>query len=147
MYFLIKGGILIMAITEKKFEKCSYKLEIKPGKKIVYETISGFWSDKEYVIYANSYKTTLQQDISRMGNWIKVIDMRDYKASTVVDLITEHIKWCKAIGLQYLVIIADQVIVKMQIKRSTKEKNVEIVPSEYFATEAEAEEFVKSIGY
>lgn len=136
-----------MAISEKKFEKCSYKLETKPSKKIVYETIEGFWSDKEYLDYVNSYKTIMQQDISRMGNWIKLIDMRNYKTSTVADLITEHIKWCKEVGLQYLVFIADQTIVKMQMKRSIKEKNVEIVPSEYFATESEAEKFAKSIGY
>ncbi|KZL89873.1 hypothetical protein [Clostridium magnum] len=136
-----------MAIAEKKFEKCSYKLETKPSKKIVYETIEGFWSDKEYSDYVNSYKTIMKQDIARMGNWIKVIDMTNYKTSTVVDLITEHLKWCKEVGLQYLVFIADQTIVKMQMKRSTKEKNGEIVASEYFSTQSEAEEFIKSIGY
>jgi hypothetical protein len=132
-----------MSKLNKKFSKCAYTLEIVSGEKRVYEKIDGFWTDAEYSIYANSYTNDLASDIKRMGKWVKIIDMKDYKTSTVVDLISEHIKWCKNNGLEKCLLVVGQAITKLQMTRSTKD----VVPNEYFETIDEAKAYAKSLGY
>lgn len=132
-----------MAKVNKKFPKCEYTLETVSGEKRVYEKIDGFWTDTEYVAYANSYTNDLAADIKRMGKWVKIIDLTGYKTSTVVELISEHIKWCKTNGLDKCLLVVGQAITKLQMSRSTKD----IVPNEYFETIEEAKSYAKSLGY
>ncbi|WML35909.1 hypothetical protein [Clostridium sp. OS1-26] len=131
-----------------KPNECSYTLETKPGQKRVYETITGLFTDEEYSEYHNEYAVQLCSEIKNMGKWIKVVDMRKYKMSSVVESVSKHLKWCSDNGLQASIVIADGVLVKSQMNRSTKvDGSKELFPQFYVTTLEEAEAKARELGY
>lgn len=134
--------------NQGKANESSYVIETKSGQNRVYETISGLFTDDQYKQYHNEYENQFASEVKRMGKWIKFVDMRKYKMSGVVESVSDHLKWCKNSGLQACVVVADQMLVKSQMKRSSKGDNgSELFPQFYVATEQEAEAKAKELGY
>lgn len=131
----------------KDQEKGMFTLETEG--KVVKEVISGLWKNEDYKRYTDSYEKQLVGQVKRMGKWAKLCDMRDYKMSSVVDAVNEHLKWCSDNGLQETVCIVPQIVVKMQMQRTAKDKetNKEFIKSSYFETIEEAVKYLKEKGY
>lgn len=123
--------------------------EVSAQNKVVTEIISGLWSNEDYARYSEAVEKGLLRDIKKMDKWAKLCDMRDYKMSSVVDKVNEHLQWCVANGLQETVCVVSGIIVQMQMKRTAKDKetNKEFVKTTYVETMEEAMAYLKSKGY
>ncbi len=123
--------------------KNMFTLEANVQRGIVYEQPTGFWQAEDYARYVDAYQTKIYADIKNMKKWIKLVVLDDYKTSSIVDEIQQHVKWAQGEGLEHIIIVAPQAIVQMQMKRGTKDT----VPTTFFNTKEEAEAFSKSLGH
>lgn len=123
--------------------KNMFTLETNVQRGIVYEQPTGFWQAEDYARYVDAYQTKIYSDIKSMKKWVKLVVLDDYKTSSIVDEIQQHVKWAQGEGLEHIIIVAPQAIVQMQMKRGAKD----MVPTTFFSTKEEAEAFSKSLGH
>lgn len=131
----------------KDFGTGNVTIESHPSKKIMFEKPAGLWKEEDYRgIYMDAYENKMITDIKAMGSWVKICDMREYKMSSVVECVQDHLKWCSSVGLKEIVFIYPETfLVQSQMKRSCKD----IVDITNLSDEKEAwaraEEIAKSL--
>lgn len=131
-------------IIIKDKEKGLFEIKVDTDRKIIYEKNINLWQKEDFIRYTQVFKNELIRDIKKMGKWAKVCDLRDYKTSAISDEMNEYSKWAAEQGLSHVAtIVNNSALIKMQINRVAKE----IVKLDYFDNEAEANAWLKSVGY
>jgi hypothetical protein len=119
-----------------------YTIKYDSTRKIVYEAPVGLWTKEDYAEYHSQFENKIGPALGGQP-WAICTDLRKYKISDLGDVIAKHTEWMQNNKLQYIALIVDSAIVKMQINRAVAGK----VPQQAFLNEEEAETWLKSKGY
>lgn len=123
-----------------KDAKGMYILKIDEKNRIVYEYVTGYFEKDDYSRYHNDYKENILPIIGKHP-WVKCANLKKYKVSDITEEMCEHHTWERKNGLQLMIAVSDNTIVKLQLKRKNH-ANLLIVKSQ-----EEAEKHLKSLGY
>jgi hypothetical protein len=124
----------------------NYTLEVDEQRRIIREKIYGLWKADT----ARSYYEDFKKEVAPLtsGKWAKLINLNNWKLSypEVVDIIGEHLKWCRENGMVLSVNVIDNSITENQLKKMFTMGGTEKI-SHLFRTMEEADKFLKSNGF
>lgn len=120
-----------------------YTIEVDKARKIVKETPMGLWKKEDVDRFHNDYASKVMPQLGAAKSWAIISDLRDYKTSSVVEELKNHVMWKVEKGLHRAAIIVDSAITKMQMKR-TGGTAMEPMP---FTSEQEASDWLKEQGF
>jgi hypothetical protein len=119
-----------------------YLIEFDSERRFVYEAPIGQWTKEDYAEYHSQYVNKIGPALGKRP-WAICSDLRKYKISELGVIISKHIDWLQENNLQYIVLIVDDIFVKMQVNRAIAGK----IPQHVFLNEEDAEAWLKVKGY
>ncbi len=119
-----------------------YEIKVDKQRRVIYERCIGLLKEEDTQRLHNEYMKKIVP-LFNGKSWAKCSDLRNYKTSTVVDAMNTHINWCEQHGLVTGAIIVDQMIVKMQMNRVSKNT---VQPTAFKSVE-EADKWLKEQGF
>lgn len=124
----------------------NYTIEIDTDRKLVLEKIYGIWKKETAEEYYNEFRESVAPLVGK--EWAKLINLCNWKSSypEIVDVIGEHLKWCRENGMVLSVNVIDNPVTIRQLKRMFTVGGIEDI-SEICKSQAEAERLLKSRGY
>ncbi|MEW5925381.1 MAG: hypothetical protein AB1746_15475 [Candidatus Zixiibacteriota bacterium] len=124
----------------------NYTVEADVDRKIMKEKIYGIWKKDTARSYHEDFMAEAQPLLKE--KWGKIIDLRNWKSSypEVVDVIGEHLKWCRENGMVLSVNIIDNPVTLSQLKRMFVLGGTENI-SKVFNSIEEADRFLKQNGF
>lgn len=124
----------------------NYTVEADIDRKIIREKIYGIWKKETALSYHDDFITEAKPLLNE--KWGKIIDLRNWKSSypEVVDIIGEHLKWCRENGMVLSVNIIDNPVTLSQLKRMFVLGGTEKI-SKVFNSVEEADRFLKQNGF
>jgi hypothetical protein len=96
----------------------NYTLEPDTERNIMREKIYGIWNAATAREYSEEYIKTAGPLIKK-GNWSKIIDLNNWKSSypEVIEIIGEHLRWCRDNGMVHSINIIDNPVTTNQLKK------------------------------
>ncbi|AJY74212.1 hypothetical protein [Paenibacillus beijingensis] len=120
-----------------------YVLNVDVPRGVVYQKPRGFWKEEDALRFVEDMKTKVIPLLEKK-KWVVISDVREYKVSSITEILNELIAYSHQKGQVGGGIIVESALVKMQLTRSTKSS--EIAPV-VFTSEEEAEAWLKEQGY
>jgi len=124
----------------------NYTIEADIKRKIIREKIYGIWKKET----AEDYHRDFMEEAKPLtkGKWGKIIDLRNWKSSypEVVDVIGEHLRWCRENGMIISVNVIDNPVTLSQLKRMFVLAGTQNI-SKVFDSIKEADTFLSQNGF
>lgn len=120
-----------------------YELEVDVRRGVVYQTPRGFWKEEDALRFIADMKTKVIPPLQNR-KWVVISDVREYKVSSITELLNELVLYSQQHGQVGGGIIVESALVKMQLLRSTKSTDI---PPVVFTGKDEAETWLKEQGY
>ncbi|RKX27433.1 MAG: hypothetical protein DRP46_09925 [Candidatus Zixiibacteriota bacterium] len=124
----------------------NYTIEADIKRKIIREKIYGIWKKET----AEDYHRDFMEEAKPLtkGKWGKIIDLRNWKSSypEVVDVIGEHLRWCRENGMIISVNVIDNPVTLSQLKRMFVLAGTQNI-SKVFDSIKEADTFLRENGF
>ena len=135
-----------MRITDIKGK---YQLEVSEGGTIVHETINdtyrGLWNEADFRRMHADYVSKIYP-LVKGKEWVKCVDMINYKTSNIDSAMTQHLEWAAKNGMHKGCIVTDSLVNQMQIESNAGGKDSPICP-DVFTSKEKAVEWLHSGGY
>lgn len=126
-----------------KDKKEMYSIEIDINRRIVYERINGYFSNKDMERYHNDYVNNVLLLISVNKPWAIITDLRYYRTSNINKEINMHVNWKVENNLKKVAVVTESPFTKLQMRR-VGEKTIEPV---FFEDIKEADEWLRRQGF
>ena len=124
----------------------NFTIEADAERKIIKEKIYGIWKKET----AEEYHRDFMEEVKPLikGKWGKIIDLRNWKSSypEVVDVIGEHLRWCRENGMVVSANIIDNPVTLSQLKRMFGIAGTENI-SKVFSSVKEADRYLRENGF
>lgn len=129
-------------------EKQMYSIEVDTKNRIVHEKNIGFWKLEDFKRFDNEYRSKIEKELNKSGikPWAKISDLTEYKMSSIVDELQNHVTWLSSKGWTHCAVILPEKMVqtvKLQMKRSAQTK----IKENYFASLLEAKKWLATEGF
>lgn len=94
-----------------------YTLDADPDRRLMIEKIYGTWKRETAESYHRDFVEVAEPLVGR--KWAKIINLTNWKSSypEMVQVIGEHLRWCRENGMVLSVNIIDNQITKNQLKQ------------------------------
>ncbi len=123
-----------------------YSIDVDRETRIVYEKIFGVWRVSTAQNFVKDYEVEVATLIKKP--WVRLCDLTNWKTSypEVIDIIGEHLVWCKKHKMVWSVNIINNPVTYGQLQRMFDKGGTREI-SKTFRTRTEAEHFLREQGF
>ena len=123
-----------------------YSIDVDPKIRTVYEKIFGVWRISTAESFVRDYEVEVAPLIKKP--WARLCDLTNWKTAypEVVDIIGDHLVWCREHNLAWSVNIINNPVTFNQLRRMFAKGGTKEI-SRTFRTRIEAEQFLREKGF
>ncbi|RKD33455.1 hypothetical protein [Thermohalobacter berrensis] len=133
---------------EIKDPKGKYILKVDKDRRLVYETLKGYWRLEDMERFHNDYVSKIIP-LFNGKEWAKCCYINAYEAAMITDDIKSHVKWAVSNGFRKAAMILEgnnqyNSVIDLQIRLAVKNTKLHL---EKFESINEADKWLKSEGF
>lgn len=123
-----------------------YTIDADPDRRLMVEKIYGTWKRETAESYHRDFMEAARPLIGQ--KWAKIINLHNWKSSypEMVEVIGEHLRWCRENGMVLSVNIIDNQITRNQLKQMFRIGNTGQM-SKIVRTQQDAEKILTESGF